>query len=69
MSPEAKMRMDVYQEGQRAFNQRGVCPYTDWRAGTWAKGFLAAKEYNDRLNELYIEQPAPDVCLCCGRVL
>lgn len=43
MSPDAKLRMDVYQEGQRAFNAGAACPYTDWRARTWAKGRAAAE--------------------------
>lgn len=46
MNADAKLRMDVYQEGQRAFNSKATrCPYTDWRAGTWAKGWAAAEAY------------------------
>lgn len=47
MSPDAKRRMDVYQEGQRAFNRGTKCPYKadDWRSGTWAKGWLAAQSW------------------------
>ena len=48
MSPEAELRMSVYQEGQRAFNSRELCPYTDWRKGTWTKGFEAAKAYHNK---------------------
>lgn len=47
MTPDAKLRMDVYQEGQRAFNAGTTCPYTDWRAGTWEKGRKAAEAYHD----------------------
>lgn len=39
------MRESVYQEGQRAFIGNGPCPYSDWRAKTWAKGFDAARAY------------------------
>lgn len=65
MSPDAKLRMDVYQEGQRAANTRAVCPYTDWRAGTWEKGRAAAQAYFDGETQL-MEQPkqpipAPDL--------
>ena len=45
MSPEAQLRMEVYQQGQRAFNAGTACPYTDWRAGTWQKGRQAAADY------------------------
>ena len=66
MAPDAKLRMDVYQEGQRAFNAGTPCPYTDWRAGTWEKGRKAAEAYYNRPPE---ETPAPTVCPCCGYVL
>lgn len=46
MTPDAELRMEVYQEGQRAFGVGGICPYTDWRAGTWWKGYTAAKEWH-----------------------
>jgi hypothetical protein len=39
------LRQEVYQEGQRAANSGAPCPYTDWRAGTWAKGLAAAKAH------------------------
>lgn len=45
MTPDAKIRMDVYQEGQRAFNSGTLCPYTDWRAKTWVKGRAAAEAH------------------------
>jgi hypothetical protein len=45
MTPDAKARMDVYQEGQRAYRSRATCPYVDWRKGTWGKGFEAAKAH------------------------
>ena len=45
MTPAAKLRMDVYQEGQRAYNKGTPCPYSGWRAGTWKKGFDAAERY------------------------
>lgn len=45
MTPDAKLRMDVYQEGQRAFSSGAICPYTDWRAKTWEKGRAASKEW------------------------
>lgn len=41
----ARLRMKVYREGQCAHNSGAECPYTDWRKGTWAKGFQAAKKY------------------------
>lgn len=49
MSPDAKLRMDVYQEGQRAFNSGAGCPYTDWRLRTWLKGYDAAKANRDAM--------------------
>lgn len=50
MTPEAKRRMDVYQEGQRAYNADTPCPYhiTDWRRKTWHKGLDAAHEYHQQ---------------------
>lgn len=48
MSPDAQLRMEVYQEGQRAFNAGTPCPYHDWRAGTWGKGYAAAKKYAEQ---------------------
>lgn len=54
MSPDAKRRMEVYQEGQRAFNGNRPCPYhvADWRNKTWRKGLNAAREhYADILRE------------------
>ena len=52
MSPDAKRRMDVYQEGQRAFNSGAACLYTDWRAGTWLKGYDAAEAYANTFTEV-----------------
>ena len=49
MTPEAKQRLEVYQEGQRAFNGKTPCPYTDWRAGTWRRGWQAACDYDQRM--------------------
>lgn len=52
MKADARLRMEVYQEGQRAFAAGdGACPYplTDWRAGTWSKGWLAAREWIESL--------------------
>lgn len=46
MTPDAKLRMDVYREGQLAFNAGTECPYRDWRAGTWVKGRAAAEAYH-----------------------
>ena len=46
MQPDAQLRMQVYQEGQRAFNSGAACPYTDWRAGTWAKGRAVAEKHH-----------------------
>lgn len=64
MQPDAKLRMDVYQEGQRAYRSGAVCPYTDWRAGTWEKGRKAAEEYYTTPTP---EAAAtPEVCPCCG---
>lgn len=45
MTPDAKKRMEVYREGQRAFNSGKECPYVDWRASTWLKGKQAAEHY------------------------
>jgi hypothetical protein len=57
MKPDAELRMKVYQEGQHAYNAGLACPYTDWRKGTWTKGWQAAKDYNEQLDRL--EQPVP----------
>ena len=52
MNPDAKLRMEVFQEGQRAARAGTPCPYTDWRANTWAKGLAAAKtHYRAQLEE------------------
>jgi hypothetical protein len=45
MTPDAQRRFDVYREGQLAYRSGAQCPYTDWRYGTWAKGWKAAQEY------------------------
>lgn len=69
MSPDAQLRMQVYQEGQRAYLSGAHCPYADWRAKTWSKGRAAAAEYwagLERRAEAKPE-PKPDVCPCCGR--
>lgn len=46
-SYEARQRMEIYQEGQRAFGSGDGCPYItrDWRKGTWTKGFEAARAH------------------------
>jgi hypothetical protein len=49
MTPQAQLRVDVYQEGQRAFNSGVQCPYHDWRWGTWNKGYEAARLYSEAL--------------------
>jgi hypothetical protein len=61
MTPAAKTRMLVYQEGQRsAHDESAVCPYTDWRALTWLKGRTAALEYFAELEERdEMERAAP----------
>lgn len=73
MTPDAKRRMEVYQEGQRAFNTDTPCPYppTDWKSKTWHKGFAAARDYRQQ-NALEAQavverQPTPaeqwrDIC-------
>ena len=45
MTPDAALRMQVYQEGQRAYRHGIPCPYSDWRANTWQKGFEAARQH------------------------
>lgn len=64
MTPDAQLRMEVYQAGQRAFNSGGVCPYssTDWRAKTWAKGRAAAAAYH--LEQL--KEPETVPCGVCS---
>lgn len=56
MTPDAELRMRVYQEGQRAFNAKTECPYSDWRRGTWLKGYTAAV-----YEEAKRFEPAPNV--------
>lgn len=58
----AHLRMTVYQEGQRAFNAGTACPYTDWRAGTWAKGHEAARKYHEEP----FREPETVPCGLCG---
>jgi len=55
MKADAELRMNVYQEGQRAFNARTPCPYTDWRAKTWEKGRAAAQAHS----ESFLYEPEP----------
>lgn len=57
MTPAAKLRMEVYQEGQRAYGAGTECPYTDWRAKTWAKGYTAAKEWHADVRAEYRVPP------------
>jgi hypothetical protein len=52
MTPDAALRMAVYQEGQRAHRSKTPCPYTDWRARTWKKGHDdAATHYRQRVQD------------------
>lgn len=67
MSPDALLRMNVYQEGQRAYRSGAHCPYTDWRAKTWAKGRAAAEEYFSTLVRQEESKPESTPCPCCGR--
>ena len=62
MQPDALLRMQVFQEGQRAFNAGTECPYTDWRAGTWAKGRAAAEKHYAGL----MREPETVPCGICG---
>ncbi len=57
MTPDAKLRMDVYQEGQRAYLSGSKCPYAagDWRSRTWGKGFAAGKAYHTT----FFKEPEP----------
>jgi len=57
MSPEAELRMSVYQEGQRAYRSGATCPYDgwDWRAKTWAKGYAAGEAYYN--SPMYYNSP------------
>lgn len=60
MTPQAKLRMLTFQEGQRAHLQGTPCPYTapgDWRAGTWEKGRAAAKAHYESLTRHAVEYP------------
>jgi hypothetical protein len=45
MTEDKLERMRVYAAGRSAFYGDVVrCPYSGWRAGTWAKGFESAKQ-------------------------
>lgn len=56
--------MPAWAEGQRAYRSGAPCPYTDWRAATWAKGRAAAQEHYSVPAEP--EQPAvAEACPCC----
>ncbi len=50
MSPDAKERMSVYQEGQHSYRSGTPCPYSEnnWRSKTWKKGWDAAREHYER---------------------
>lgn len=63
MTPDAKLRMDVYQEGQRAFGSGAQCPYAwmDWRAKTWQKGHTAARRYHERVVVDDVETDPKDI--------
>lgn len=62
MKSDAELRMNVYQEGQRALSTGTPCPYTDWRAGTWMKGLAAARAHQREMMSI------PEVVACgvCG---
>jgi hypothetical protein len=47
MTEDKLERMRVYSAGRRAFYTGENCPYSGWRAGTWAKGFASAKKERD----------------------
>lgn len=53
MKPDARIRMDVYQEGQRSSGD-ALCPYAvgDWRASTWRKGREDAQKYRGLIEQL-----------------
>ena len=57
MTPDAKLRMDVFREGQIAYGTRDACPYTDWRAKTWQKGHDSAKAYFSDMHAAFDTQP------------
>jgi hypothetical protein len=62
MSPDAELRMVVYQEGQRsARDENALCPYGlfDWRQGTWWKGRKAAQDYNAAVEATLTQQAEP----------
>lgn len=72
MTPDAKLRMEVYQQGQRAYRSGAPCPYSDWKAKTWEKGRQAAREYWERVLSRIPEPestPQPNPCPCCGEYL
>jgi hypothetical protein len=66
MTPEAKLRMEVYQEGQRSWRDETTCPYTDWRAGTWAKGRAAAKAHYEAQVAAERHKPPPQEMKSAG---
>ena len=53
MTPQAKLRFDVFREGQIAYGAQTPCPYAvkDWRSGTWQKGYDSAKAYYSAMPE------------------
>lgn len=58
------LRMKVFREGQLAFSSGATCPYTDWRVGTWNKGWNAAKEHAEELTRYDPTATVP--CELCG---
>jgi hypothetical protein len=45
MSPDEELTINAYQQGQRAYRTGVPCPYSDWRAEAWAKGYAAGEAY------------------------
>lgn len=63
MEADAKLRMGVYQEGQRAFRTGAPCPYADWRAKTWERGHAAAQAHAEE----FVSKIPVVSCGICGK--
>jgi hypothetical protein len=71
MTPDAALRMAVYQEGQRSTHLTpDQCPYSDWRKGTWNKGRNAAIAYRATQEQQQVAETAVKYdlkpCPFCG---
>lgn len=69
--------MEIYREGQIAYSAGKSCPYTDWKAGTWRKGWEATRrhyeeviaDYNKSLGINHTVWPSDKTCTLAEQVI